>query len=135
MRYIILLITFVLGNLFCYSQDTLTCNFERLFTIKPGMDKVQVMDLIDQNHYANFSTTQIEKLPPYKGTKGDSIIIETLVYTPAGVGCFKGNNTLLKLEFADNKLYKAYISTEYPKASYKEMMSNYNFLRDVVKAK
>src|SRR4051794_26053731 len=134
MRYLILLFFFMLSNLFCYSQDTLQCGFERLFTIKPGMDKAQVMDLVNENNYGKFSRTQIEKLPPYKGSGGDSILKEILIYTPTSVRCFKGNNTLLKLEFADNKLYKAYISTEYPKASYKEMISNYNLLRDVIKA-
>lgn len=76
-----------------------------------------------------------EKLPPYGG-KGDSIIAETYVYSATGgTPCFGGNNRRMAVSFADNKLFKVYISTEYPKSAMSEMMNNYNSLRGVIQPK
>ena len=132
----ILLSVFILFNgLLLKAQDT--CAFESLFTIKAGMSKNDVMDLINKKFQGGLSlvNTRIEKLPPYKKSGGDSIVKETFSYRPNFAQCFRGRNTLAQLEFADNKLYKAYISTEYPKTSYQAMMTNYNSLRNVIKAK
>jgi len=136
----ILLSLFILGNsLFLHAQnkDTLTCGFETLFTIKTGMSKAEVMDLINQKFQATLPLVKndVQKLPPYKGSGGDSIVKEILNFKPEFSQCFHGRNTLVQLEFADDKLYKAYISTEYPKTTYQDMMANYNFLRNVIKAK
>jgi len=124
-----------LCSLFLHAQDTLTCGFETLFALKAGMSKPEIIDFINKNYPSNLVNTQIEKLPPYNGTGGDSIVKEILSYQRETTPCFRGRNTLLQLEFADNKLYKAYISTEYPKTSYQDMVSNYNFLRNVIKSK
>jgi len=132
----ILISAFILGNsLLLHAQDSLTCGFETLFTMKAGMSKPEVIGLISTNYPSKLVNTQIEKLPPYKGSSGDTIIKETFSYRRDITPCFKGLNTLLKLEFADNVLYKAYISTEFPKTAYSDMISNYNFLRNVIKAK
>jgi hypothetical protein len=134
----ILLSLFILGNsLFLHAQDTSTCGFETLFTIKAGMSKAEVMDLINKKFQGSLRlvNTRAEKLPPYKGSGGDSIIKEIFSYKRDSSPCFHGRNTLLQLEFADNKLYKAYISTEYSKTAYQDMMTNYNFLRNVIKVK
>jgi len=125
----------ILCSFSLHAQDTLTCGFETLFTIKPGMNKIDVMDLVKKNYDAILVNSKMEKLPPYKGTGGDSILKEILSYKRDVAPCFRGTNTLLQLEFADNKLFKAYISTEYPKSGYEDMMSNYNFLRGVIKKK
>jgi hypothetical protein len=117
------------------AQDTLTCGFENLYTIKPGMSKADAMELVKKNYEATLVSSKMEKLPPYKGTGGDSIVKEILSYQRDVTPCFRGSNTLLQLEFADNKLFKAYISTEFPKSGYEDMMSNYNFLRGVLKRK
>ena len=137
MRRIILLVIYILSCLFLHAQDSLTCSFETLFTIKAGMSKSDVMDLINKNFQDGLSlvNTQVVKLPPYKGSGGDSIVKEIFSYKPNYAQCFRGRNTLAQLEFADNKLYKAYISTEYPKTAYQDMITNYNSLRDVIKAK
>jgi hypothetical protein len=131
----IFIFIFISSSLFLRAQDTLTCGFETLFTLKAGMSKPEVIDLINRNYPSNLVHTQIEKLPPYKGSGGDSIVKETFSYKRDITPCFKGHNTLLQLEFADNVLYKAYISTEFPKTAYGDMISNYNFLRNVIKAK
>src|SRR3954469_8747062 len=132
----ILIFIFILVNsLLLHAQDT--CAFETLFTIKTGMNKAEVMDLINQKFQATLPLIKndVQKLPPYKGSGGDSIVREILNFKPEFSQCFHGRNTLVQLEFADDKLYKAYISTEYPKTAYQDMMANYNFLRNVVKTK
>ena len=134
MRSLMLFLMFCTFSFYAYSQDSLTCNFETLFTIKPGIDKSDAVQLITKNNLATLTNTRMEKMPPYKGTSGDSIIREILIYRPNGTRCFKGSNTMIQMEFADNKLYKAYISTEYPKSAYHEMLENYSFLRSVIKA-
>src|SRR6476620_6856170 len=131
----ILTLMYISGSLFLHAQDSLTCGFETLFTIKAGMDKAEVMALMNKYYPSNLVKTEMVKLPPYKGSGGDSIVKETLTYKRDITPCFKGLNTLLKFEFGDNKLYKAYIMTEFPKTAYQDMMSNYNFLRNVIKAK
>ena len=118
-----------------HAQDTLTCGFETLFTIKAGMNKNDVVDFINKNYKAILINSQVEKLPPYKGSKGDSITKEILSYKPDQTTCFHGSNTLFQLEFAENKLFKAYISTMYPKSQYQDMIANYDSLRSVIKPK
>jgi hypothetical protein len=130
----ILIFILILGNSFSlHAQDTLTCQFERLFKIKAGMTKTDVVAYIGDNYKATLINTDVSKLPPYKGSKGDSIIKEILSYKPDQQTCFNGRNTLFQLEFADNKLYKAYLSTMYPKSQYQDMIANYNSLRNVIK--
>lgn len=131
----VLILVFLFSSLLLCAQDSLTCGFETLFSIKAGMDKADVMNLLEKNYQAKLVNTRVEKLPPYKGSGGDSIINEILTYKRDITPCFLGRNTVLFMEFADNKLYKAYISTEYPKSAYRDMMSNYDSLRKVIKAK
>ena len=60
----ILIIILISGNsLFLDAQDSLTCGFETLFTIKAGMSKNDVVDLINKNTQATLINTQVEKLP------------------------------------------------------------------------
>ena len=136
MRKSILIFIFILTNgLFLHAQDTQTCGFEALFNIKAGMGKEEVMGLISKNYPAKLINTEVEHLPPYKGSGGGPITKETLSYTRDTTPCFNGRNTTLQLEFADNKLFKAYIKTIYPKSDYQGMVANYNSLRNVIKAK
>jgi len=132
----ILIFVLFLGMSFpLLAQDTLTCGFETLFTIKAGMAKSDVVAFIDNNYKAALVDNHMEKIPPYKGGKGDSIIKEILSYKADQQTCFHGRNTLFQLEFADNKLFKAYLSTMYPKTEYENMIANYNSLRNVIKSK
>jgi len=97
------------------------------------MAKPDVVAYIADNYKATLVNTDVSKLPAYKGSKGDSIVKEILSYKPDQQTCFNGRNTLFQLEFADNKLYKAYMSTMYPKSQYQDMITNYNSLRSVIK--
>ncbi len=132
---LVLLLTLTLSHSFLYAQDSMTCKFEMHFNIMPSMHKGEAMDLMNDNHLAVLTNTRAVKLPPYKTTGGDSINKEILVYRSKEVGCFRGSNTMIELEFADDKLYKAYISTEYAKSAYQQMFENYNFLINLIKQK
>ncbi|MEX6689064.1 hypothetical protein QTN47_16265 [Danxiaibacter flavus] len=115
--------------------QTARCAFENLFTIKPGMSKPTVVDTIN-SRYSNIKlvNTESEKRPPY-GSGGDSIVLETLTYKAGGIKipCFNGTNNVLRMDFADDKLYKAYIGTEYSQLKYPDLMSNFNALRNSIK--
>jgi len=131
----ILIFIFILSNsALLYAQDTSNCGFEVLFNIKAGMSKGEAMDLLGKDYQANLVTRELEKLAPYQGST-DSIVNERLIYTRDVTPCFNGANTKVQLEFADNVLFKAYISTTYPKTSYEDMMANFNSLKKVIKAK
>jgi len=115
------------------AQQSQPCAFQRLFKFKPGMSKPVVLDSINRTFQLTIDKQQVEKLPPYKGTGGDSITKEVVSYRIDNAPCFKGRASKLYLQFADNKLYKAYIVTEYPKSAYQEMISNFNSLRSSIK--
>jgi hypothetical protein len=97
------------------------------------MSKMIVMDSVNKTYNLTIFNRQVEKLPPYKATGGDSIVKEIIVYKIDESPCFKGHSSKLQLEFADDKLYKAYLSTTYPKSTYNEMISNFNSLRSSIK--
>jgi hypothetical protein len=117
-----------------YAQ-TSTCAFEDLFTIRPGMGKPAVVDTINNNYQVTLIKTESETKPPYASSGGDSILVETLTYKTNGVAktCFHGANSILRLDFADNKLYKAYIGTDYGQPQYSDLMSNFTSLRNSIK--
>jgi hypothetical protein len=115
------------------AQESTPCGFQRLFKFKPGMTKAVVLDSVNKTFQLTINKQQVEKLPPYKGTGGDSIIKEVISYKADSAPCFKGRNSTLYLQFADNKLYKAYLVTEYPKSAYQEMITNFNSLRGSIK--
>jgi len=117
------------------SQTNRECVFELLFTIKPGMDKAVFLDSIHKSSNAALINSSTEKVPPYANTGGDSIIVENYVYSIQSVSCFSGRNSKFIVSFADNLLFKVYISTEYPKEAMSDMLSNYNTLRNVIKPK
>ncbi len=120
---------------FAYTTNaqTPTCGFQRLFTFKPGMSKTVVLDSVDKTYQLPVTEKRIEKLPPYKETGGDSIVNEIIVYDIKNSSCLKGSDTKLFLEFADDKLYKAYFVTEYSKSAYQDMIDNFNSLRGSIK--
>lgn len=132
-KLLIVIITIAFTTLL-HSQ-TPSCAFENLFTIKPGMSKPTVVDTVN-NKYKNIKlvNTESEKRPPYS-SGGDSIVLETLTYKANGIKipCFEGANNVLRMDFADDKLYKAYIGTEYSQLKYPDLMSNFNALRSSIK--
>ena len=115
------------------AQENQPCAFQSLFTFKPGMNKMVVLDSINRAYKINIVDHKITKVPPYKGSSGDSIMKEVVTYDINGSPCFKGHNSKLHLEFADSKLYKAYIVTNYQKGDYQELISNFNTLRGSIK--
>jgi hypothetical protein len=115
------------------AQESVPCGFHRLFTFKPGMSKTVVLDSVNKTYRLRIENTNIEKLPPYKSSGGDSIVKEIVSYKIDGSPCFTGRNSKLYLQFADDKLYKAYLVTEYPKSAYQEMITNFNSLRSSIK--
>lgn len=74
-----------------------------------------------------------DKLKTYAGTGGDSIVHETAIYRIDSSACLKGRNSTIKFEFADDKLYKAYLVTDYLPGELPELMANFNFLRGNIK--
>jgi hypothetical protein len=115
--------------------QTSPCGFEKLFTIHPGMQKPFVIDTLNKSYKVSLVSDKIEKLPPYAKTGGDSIINEIITYKSDSSSCFWGSNSQLTLSFADGKLYKAYLSTQYPKSSFQQLTDNYNMLRNTIKPK
>jgi hypothetical protein len=120
-------------TLACSIHAQQTCAFQKLFTFKPGMSKMVVLDSVNKTYQLAIADTKTQKLPPYKNSGGDSIVNEIISYKIDNSPCFRGTNTKLFLEFADNKLYKAYIVTEYSKTAYQDMISNFNTLRSSIK--
>jgi hypothetical protein len=72
------------------------------------------------------SQTQ-DKLKPY-ASGGDSIVHDVVTYRIDSSDCFHGRNNSIKFEFADGKLYKAYLESSYGKSEYADMMSNFDLL-------
>jgi len=130
------ILIFCLGfYLAALSQTNRECAFELLFTIQPGLDKAVFLDSIHKTANAALVSSSIDKVAPYKGTGGDSITVENYVYSIQSVSCFSGKNAKFTVSFADNLLFKVYISTEFQKNEMSEMLSNYNMLRNVIKPK
>src|SRR5205085_2724082 len=92
-----------------------------------------VMELVNKTYNLTILSREIEKLPAYKGTAGDSIFRETIMYNIEKSTCFTGRQSRLQLFFADDKLFKAYLSTVYSKNNYQELISNFNSLRSSIK--
>jgi hypothetical protein len=115
------------------AQENQACVFQSLFTFEPGMNKMIVLDSINKTYQISIVNHKVSKIPPYKGSGGDSIMKEVVTYNITGSPCFKGHNSRLHLEFADSKLYKVFIITEYIKGDYQDMISNFTSLRNSIK--
>jgi hypothetical protein len=116
------------------AQQIQPCGFQKLFTIEPGTNKMTVLDTMNKSFNLTIVRQSMDKIPPYKTSGGDSIVLETIEYQTDSSACFKGKDTKLYLEFADSKLYKAYFLTEYSKTAYQDMVSNFNSLRSSIKS-
>jgi hypothetical protein len=133
MKRIIALLFCFTANRFSYAQNGIPCGFEKLFTFQPGMNKMMVIDSVNRTYNLTILSRDITKLPAYKGTAGDSIIQETFIYNIDKSTCFNGRRSTLELFFADDKLFKAYLSTAFYKNNYQELVSNFNSLRGNIK--
>jgi len=99
------------------------------------MSKMEVLDTVFKLYAKSPVSSTVEKLAPYKATGGDSIIKEIMIYDLENPACFHGQRTKFQLEFADNKLYKVYLSTSFVKSAFQDLIANYNELRTVIKPK
>ena len=113
------------------AQTSPPCAFQSLFTFEPGMNKMVVMDSINKTYKLKVASRKTESIK--SSTAGNPIIKEVVAYTVDESPCFKGQNSKLQLEFADDKLYKAYLSTVYSKSTQSEMITNFNSLRSSIK--
>lgn len=129
------ILSILLFSCLTVSAQTEKCAFEMLFKIKPGMSKMEVLDTLFKMYALKPGQTTTVKLAPYKATGGDSIIKETMIYNVEKSVCFHGQQTKFQLEFADNKLYKVYLSTSFEKSAFQDLIANYNELRSVIKPK
>jgi hypothetical protein len=133
MRRIIAMLFCFTASQISYAQSGAPCGFEKLFTFQPGMNKMMVLDSVNKTYNMPIVNRFIKKRPAYKGTTGDSIIEETIVYNIEKSVCLRGRRSTLQLFFADDKLFKAYLSTLYDKSNYQELVSNFNSLRGNIK--
>jgi|GEM_PF-1961571 len=108
------------------------CAFQKLFSIKNGLTITQVDKLIK----ASLPLTELSRSK--KGFKptyltGDSIQMEYITYKADSITCFKGTNPRITLEFADGKLYKAYIASSFKTTETAVLSANYKYLRNLLK--
>lgn len=112
-------IFFVFISSLVIAQENTVCNIDNLYALKTGMTKEAVSQLMQQ--------TEQQTLSDEKNTNK-----EIIIYKPASENCFTGRNTKLQLEFINNKLSCAFISTQYAKPEYNTMMNNLNALRNTM---
>ena len=104
------------------------CVFEKLFSVKPGMDMPAGVAALQQLSKITLLEQVSEKRKPYANTGGDSILHQTLTYRIDSTVCLQGRDNKVKFDFADGKLYKAYIETMYSANEFPDMMANFDFL-------
>ena len=116
--------------LYCTSNAQSPCPFETLFTIKPGMTKAEVTEGVKRLYQlAQIKDVKEDFRPPYIKAGTPSIRKEVITYRIDSGSCFNGRNTFVRFEFADDKLYKAYISTSFNQQEYANLLSNFEALR------
>lgn len=115
-----------------FAQQNAGCTFERLFNLKTGLSKEVVKDSLSRMHgFTLVSTTLQTKASNAVAQKTNSK--EILVYRIDAGECFNGANSKLQLEFAEDKLNKALIQTEFARADYYDMLDNFTALRNKIK--
>lgn len=128
---LLLLVTFLHFN--SNAQQTIRCSFEKLFSAKPGTDMPSAITQLQAYNQITLVNQTSVKLKPYANTGGDSILHETVTYRIDSSECLKGQKSMVKFEFADGKLFKAFIETTYATNEYNEMMANFDFLHNEIK--
>jgi hypothetical protein len=107
------------------------CGFEKLFAVKPGMDMPASIAALSKNSKITLLSQTQDKLKPY-ASGGDSIVHDVITYRIDSSACFHGRNNLIRFEFADGKLYKAYLESSYGEKEYADMMANFDFLHSEI---
>lgn len=97
------------------------------------MTKARIIDTVKQLYRLAMVREVKENFrPSYIKPGTPSIAKEVITYRIDSGSCFKGRNTFVRFEFADDMLYKAYISTSYNQQEYSEMAANFDALRKSV---
>jgi hypothetical protein len=112
----------------CFVIAQTTCYFEKLFTITPGMDMPSAVAKLQAFSKITLLNQTTDKFKPYANSGGDSILHETVIYHFDSSECLKGKDNSVKFEFADGKLYKAFLETVYGNNEFADMMTNFDFL-------
>jgi hypothetical protein len=128
---ILLLIAFLP---FCSeAQKTIVCSFEKLFAATPGTDMPSAVTQLQAYNQITLINQTSAKLKPYQNKGGDSILHETVTYRIDSSECLKGKKSTVKFEFANGKLFKAFIETTYGTNEFNELMANFDFLHNEIK--
>jgi len=77
------------------------CVFEKLFSVKPGMDMPAGVAALQQLSKITLLEQVSEKRKPYVNTGGDSILHQTLTYRIDSTVCLQGRDNKVKFDFAD----------------------------------
>jgi hypothetical protein len=109
------------------SKPKQLCEFEKLFSLKPGMDMPATIALLNQYSKITLLSQTSEKLKPY-ASGGDSILHEVIEYRIDSSVCLLGRDDMIKFEFADGQLFKAYMESSFGKNEFADMMSNFDLL-------
>ncbi|RFM30334.1 hypothetical protein [Deminuibacter soli] len=118
------------GRLFAQQTASSTCNFSLLFSVHPGEDKNTVIGELKQAYRVTLVNTVSNSIKPeYIPATQDSILVETMTYTLDSSACFQGHTRTLRISFADNKLFKVYVSAEFSKDQFDELNTNLEALR------
>ena len=114
------------------TTPTQSCLFERLFSLKPGMDMPSVIAALNKYSRIVLQEETSEKRKPYAATGGDSILLHTITYRIDSADCLKGKVVTAKFDFADGRLYKAYMESMYSGNEFPEMMTSFNSLHQQI---
>jgi hypothetical protein len=116
------------------AQPKEMCVFERLFNLKSGMDMPAAVAALSKSSKMRMISQSSEKLKPYSKTGGDSILHQTITYKVDSAQCLHGKDDYVRFEFADGRLYKAYIETTYDDYEFADMMTNFDYLhKDILR--
>lgn len=106
------------------------CNFETFFTVKPGQSKALVQKTLAKNFSLKLVSLESARIkPPYIKKPKDSILREIITYSIESGKCFLGKNSNMLVEFADGKLYKVQLYTQYDITEEEQMLSNFAKLK------
>ncbi len=137
MRKVVLFFTVILTTYsytaFAQKAKPITCNFENFFTVKPGQTKTVVLKAIEKNFTAKLISNESAKIkPPYIKKPKDSIVREIFTYSIEAGKCFLGKNSNMLVEFADGKLYKVQLYTQFDIVEEEQMLSNFRKLKSSI---
>lgn len=135
----ILFILLSIISLVSYGQTR--CTFENIFPVTTGITKFKAMTTIaslnnikvDEKFELHNRLLNINRWYKDEYLKGDSVFLSTLSYDYTYHNCLGGDKTRLNLRFADDKLYRLTITSDFPNSKFGKCMENYNSLIAIFK--